>query len=71
MHDGILDGGKSRASLPQRLMSAEALKGGLKVKVYFQNIFGTRKDGGGIDFTSGNGLLLIKEKTGGKGRGNL
>lgn len=49
----------------QKLLSAGAENGNVKVKVYFQNLAGNRKEGGGLDLTRGDGLLLISEKTGG------
>lgn len=49
----------------RKLMSAGAENGNVKAKVYFQNLTGNRKEGGGLDLTHGDGLLLISEKTGG------
>lgn len=65
---GIMAGREHERSgiVPQSLMSAEAGNGTVKVKVYFYSLSGDRGEDGAVSFTSGHGLLLIKEKTGGK-----
>jgi hypothetical protein len=57
-------------SLPQSLMAAEAENGTMKVKVYFYNLSGNRGEDGVVGFINGYGLLLLKEKPGGKGHGD-
>lgn len=49
-------------AVPQELLSASAENGSAKVKVYFYLLSGNRKDGGEIEFTRGEGLLLVKDK---------
>ncbi|MBI4351389.1 MAG: DUF4153 domain-containing protein [Elusimicrobia bacterium] len=49
-------------AVPQELLSASAENGSAKVKVYFYVLAGNRKDDGEMEFTHGEGLLLVKEK---------
>jgi len=71
MNAAISAGGKDRRieAFPLNLLSAEAENKNMKVKVYFYSLSGNRKDDGEIDFTHGDGLLLIKENAGWKGSG--